>query len=255
MTDLTEAYGFEGRTLVDRDGDKIGKIDELYTDQASGRPEWALVNTGLFGTKKTFVPLSGAEPAGEDVRVPVEKAQVKDAPGIEADGALAEDEERRLFEHYGVDYTTTGTTTATDGPATHGRGTDGHDVSGPTTDDAMTRSEEELRVGTERREAGRVRLRKYVVTEQEQRTVPVRREEVRVEREPITEGNVDQALEGPEISEEEHEVVLHEERPVAETEVVPKERVRLSTEERTDEETVSADLRKERIETDGDGER
>ena len=116
----------------------------------------------------------------------------------------------------------------------------------------MTRSEEELRVGTERREAGRARLRKYVVTETEQRTVPVRREEVRVEREPITEGNVDQALDGPEISEEEHEVVLHEERPVVEKEVVAKERVRLTAEERTDEETVSEDLRKERIETDGD---
>ena len=116
----------------------------------------------------------------------------------------------------------------------------------------MTRSEEELRVGTERRETGRVRLRKHVVTETEQRTVPVRREEVRVEREPITEGNVDQALDGPEISEEEHEVVLHEERPVVEKEVVAKERVRLTAEERTDEETVSEELRKERIETDGD---
>jgi uncharacterized protein (TIGR02271 family) len=245
MRDQTEARGLEGRTLFDRDGDKIGKIDELYEDRQSGSPEWALVNTGLLGTRKSFVPLRGAQPTGEDVRVPVEKAQVKDAPGIEADGALSEDEERRLFEHYGIDYTTASTTTATDG----------HDVSGPTTDDAMTRSEEELRVGTERREAGRARLRKYVVTEHEQRTVPVRREEVRVEREPIHEGNVDQALEGPDISEEEHEVVLHEERPVADTEVVPKERVRMSTEERTDEETVSADLRKERIETDGHEER
>jgi uncharacterized protein (TIGR02271 family) len=252
MTDLSEAYGFEGRTLVDRDGDKIGKIDELYEDRETGRPEWALVNTGLFGTKKSFVPLRGAQPTGEDVRVPVEKARVKDAPAIEPDGALAEDEERRLFEHYGVDYTTAGTTTATEGTTT---ATEGHDVSGPTTDDAMTRSEEELRVGTERREAGRARLRKYVVTEHEQRTVPVRREEVRVEREAIHEGNVDEALEGPEISEEEHEVVLHEERPVAETEVVPKERVRLSTEERTDQETVSAEVRKERIETDGDATR
>jgi uncharacterized protein (TIGR02271 family) len=252
MTDLTEAYGLEGRTLVDRDGDKIGKIEELYEDRESGRPEWALVHTGLFGTKKSFVPLSGAEPTGEDVRVPIEKARVKDAPGIEPDGELSEGDEQRLFEHYGVDYTTAGTTTATEGTTT---ATEGRDVSGPTTDDAMTRSEEELRVGTERREAGRARLRKYVVTEHEQRTVPVRREEVRVEREPIREGNVDQALEGPEISEEEHEVVLHEERPVVETEVVPKERVRLSTEEHTDEETVSADLRKERIETDGDAER
>ena len=101
----------------------------------------------------------------------------------------------------------------------------GRDVSGPTTDDAMTRSEEELRVGTRTHETGRVRLRTYVVTEHVQQTVPVRREEVRVEREPISDANVDQAMAGPEISEEEHEVVLHEEEPVVETRVVPKERV------------------------------
>jgi uncharacterized protein (TIGR02271 family) len=235
MTEVTEAYGFRGRTMIDRDGDKIGKIDDVYEDKQGGRPEWALVNTGLFGTKKTFVPLHDAQPVGEDVRVPFEKGHVKDAPSIEPDGELSESEERQLFEHYEVSYAP-----------------ENGDVSGPTTDDAMTRSEEELRVGTERREAGRVRLRKYVVTENEQRTVPVRREEVRVEREPIDGGNVDQALDGPEISEEEHEVVLHEERPVVDKEVVPKERVRLSTEEHTDEETISEDVRKERIETDGD---
>ncbi len=244
MTEVTHAYGFVGRTLLDRDGDKIGKVDEVYEDQQGGQPEWALVNTGLFGTKKTFVPLRGAHPVGEDVRVPLAREQIKDAPRIDAEGELSESEERLLFEHYQVDYTTAGTTTATDRR--------GADVSGPTTDDAMTRSEEELRVGTVRREAGRARLRKYVVTEQEQRAVPVRREEVRVEREPIHEGNVDQALDGPEISEEEHEVVLHEERPVVDKEVVPKERVRLSTEEHTDEETVSEEVRKERIEADGD---
>ena len=94
----------------------------------------------------------------------------------------------------------------------------------------MTRSEEELRVGTTERERGRARLRKYVVTEQVERTVPVRREEVRVEREPITDANVDQAMDGPEISEEEHEVVLHEEEAVVEKRVVPKERVRLDKE-------------------------
>ena len=245
MTEVSDAYGFEGRTMIDRDGDKIGKIDDIYEDKQTGRPEWALVNTGLFGTKKTFVPLHGAQPTGEDVRVPLEKGHVKDAPSIEADGELSESEERQLYTHYDVAYDTSGYDAA-------GDGTNGGDVSGPSTDDAMTRSEEELRVGTERREAGRARLRKYVVTETEQRTVPVRREEVRVEREPITEGNVDQALDGPEISEEEHEVVLHEERPVVEKEVVAKERVRLSTEEHTDEETISEDVRKERIETDGD---
>jgi uncharacterized protein (TIGR02271 family) len=181
--------------------------------------------------------------------VPVEKAHVKDAPGIDPDGELSETEERQLFTHYDLGY-------ETDGDASTGNGHDstgaGHDVSGPNTDDAMTRSEEELRVATERREAGRARLRKYVVTETEERTVPVRREEVRVEREPITDGNVDQALDGPEISEEEHEVVLHEERPVVDKKTVPKERVRLTADEHTDEETVSEDLRKERIETDGD---
>jgi uncharacterized protein (TIGR02271 family) len=246
MTEVSDAYGFRGRTMLDRDGDKIGKIDDVYEDKQTGRPEWALVNTGLFGTKKTFVPLRAAKPIGEDVRVPLEKAQVKDAPSIEADGELSASEERQLYTHYDVGYATD------DAPETDARKTDGGDVSGPTTDDAMTRSEEELRVGTERREAGRARLRKYVVTEQEQRTVPVRREEVRVEREPITEGNVDQALDGPEISEEEHEVVLHEERPVVDKEVVPKERVRVRTEEQTDQETISETLRKERIETDGD---
>jgi uncharacterized protein (TIGR02271 family) len=253
MTELTEAYGFQGRTMLDRDGDKIGKIDDIYEDKQTGQPEWALVNTGLFGTKKTFVPLRGASPVGEDVRVPVEKAHVKDAPGIDADGELSETEERQLFTHYDLGYETGDASTDNghdvDVDASTGNG---HDASGPTTDDAMTRSEEELRVGTERREAGRARLRKYVVTETEQRTVPVRREEVRVEREPITEGNVDQALDGPEISEEEHEVVLHEERPVVDKETVPKERVRLTAEEHTDEQTVSEELRKERIETDGD---
>jgi PRC-barrel domain len=123
MTDLTEAYTFQGRTLIDRDGDKIGKVDELYEDRDSGRPEWALVSTGLLGTKKSFVPLRGATAAGEDVHLPIEKAQVKDAPSIEPDGDLSEREEQRLFEHYGVDYSTAGTTTATDAEAS-GRGRD-----------------------------------------------------------------------------------------------------------------------------------
>ena len=113
----------------------------------------------------------------------------------------------------------------------------------------MTRSEEELRVGTRQRESGRVRLRKYVVTEQVTRTVPVQREEVRVEREPITDENRDQALDGPEISEEEHEVVLHEEEPVIEKRTVPKERVRLDTDVVQDEREVSDEVRKEQIET------
>jgi uncharacterized protein (TIGR02271 family) len=252
MTEITEAYDFHGRTVVDSQGEKIGKIDELYTDHDGGQPEWALVNTGLFGTKKTFVPVRGASPTGENVQVTVTKDQVKDAPRVDADQQLSETEEQQLFEHYGVPYTTAGSTTATGAPngGDAGGHAAGHDVSGPTTDDAMTRSEEELRVGTAQRERARVRLRKYVVTENVQRTVPVSREEVRIEREPITDANVDRALDGPEISEEEHEVVLHEEEPVVEKRTVPKERVRLGTEAHQEERQVSEDVRKEQIDVD-----
>ena len=247
-TDMTHAYDWQGRTLQDRNGDKIGTIDALYLDQQTDKPEWALVNTGLFGTKSTFVPLAGATPRGEDVVVGVEAQQVKDAPRMVPDEELSEQQEAELFRHYGIDYTAEGSVTATD----DARGAVGHDTSGPTTDDAMTRSEEELRVGKAKQERGRARLRKYVVTEQVQQTVPVQREEVRIEREPITESNVDQALSGPEISEEEHEVVLHEEQPVVEKRAVPKERVRLDKETVVDEAQVSEELRKERIEADGD---
>ncbi len=97
----------------------------------------------------------------------------------------------------------------------------------------MTLSEEELRVGTTEREAGRVRLKKYIVEDEVTETVPVRREEVRVEREPITDANRGDALDGPAISEEEHEVVLHEEEVVAEKRTVPKERIRLETDVET----------------------
>jgi len=251
MTQFTEAYDFRGRTLVDRDGEKIGTVDEVFSDQEGGQPEWALVHTGLLGTKKNFVPLRGASHSGEDVLVTVDKQAVKDAPGIDADQQLSEAEERQLFEHYGVPYTTEGSTTARGVAGDGAEGAVGHDVSGPTTDDAMTRSEEELRVGTRETESGRVRLRKYVVTEEVQQTVPVRREEVRVEREPITDANVDEAMAGPEISDEEHEVILHQEEPVVEKRAVPKERVRLDKDVVEDEREVSETVAKEQIEIDG----
>ena len=116
----------------------------------------------------------------------------------------------------------------------------------------MTRSEEELRVGKEQRETGRARLRKYIVTENVQQTVPVQREELRVEREPITDANRDAAMSGGDLTEEEHEVTLHAEEPVVEKRAVPKERVRLDKETVTDERTVDEEVRKERIDAEGD---
>ncbi len=252
--EMTEAYEWQGRTMVGSDGEKIGKISEIYDDPQTGRPEWATVSSGLFGTKSNFVPLAGASPAGEDVRAQVTKDQVKDAPGVEADGELSEQEEARLFEHYGVPYTEEGSTTA-EGEPTGGQGAragrEGSDTSGPTTDDAMTRSEEELRVGTRESESGRARLRKYVVTENVTQTVPVSHEEVRIEREPITDANRDQAMSGADISEEEHEVVLHAEEPVVEKQTVAKERVRMGTETVSEDREVSEEVRKEQIDTDG----
>lgn len=250
MTEMTQVYEWHGRNVVGSDGEKIGKLSEIYDDPETGKPEWATVSSGLFGTKSNFVPLAGASPAGEDVRVQVTKDQVKDAPGVEPDGDLSEQEEQRLFEYYGVPYTTEGSTTAHGAPqgGTSQAASEGGASGG---DDAMTRSEEELRVGTASREAGRARLRKYVVTEQVQQTVPVSREEVRVEREPITDENVDDAMSGAEISEGEHEVVLHEEEPVVEKRTVPKERVRLDKDRTTEEREVSEQVRKERIDAEG----
>jgi uncharacterized protein (TIGR02271 family) len=198
------------------------------------------------------VPAADANSSGDGLTVPFDKDKVKNAPKIDADGHLSPAEEQELFAYYGLDYGGyEGTRTGyEDAP-----GTVGHDTSGPTTDQAMTRSEEQLHVGTERQEAGRVRLRKWVETEQQNVSVPVSRERAVLEREPITDANVDQALSGKEISDEEHEVVLHEERPVVEKTVTPVERVRVDKETVTEQETVSGDVRKEQIEVEGDVDR
>jgi uncharacterized protein (TIGR02271 family) len=253
-----------GQNLYDRDGDRIGTIEEIYLDAQTGAPEWALVNTGLFGTKSSFVPLQEAGEDADALRVPYQKAHVRDAPNMDPDGRLSQQDEAALYAHYGLEY---GETRSDSGLPERGRGTTdntgedsfggappvGEDTSGPTTDNAMTRSEEELRVGKTEREAGRVRLRKYVVEEEQTHTVPVKREEVRLEREPITDANADAATDGPAISEEEHEVVLHEEQPVADKHAVPKERVRLDKDAHIDEEQVSGTVRKEQIDVDDQG--
>jgi uncharacterized protein (TIGR02271 family) len=261
-----------GSTAVGPSG-KLGTVGEIYLDDETGRPEWATVRTGLFGTKEAFVPLADATISGDELRVPYDKDLVKNAPHHDVEGHLSPHEEADLYRYYGLggersvadavgtargpEYSETSTGVARDATtggiiADDARGTVGHDTSGPTTDHAMTRSEERLSVGTQRVESGVARLRKYVVTENVTETVPVSHEEIRVEREPITDANVGSALDGPAISEEEHEVVLHAERPVVEKEAVPVERVRLDTQTVTGQETVSDTVRKEQIELDDD---
>jgi uncharacterized protein (TIGR02271 family) len=289
----SDLSGLRDGNVVTTSGDKIGSIGQIYLDDQTGDPSFVTANTGLFGTSQSFVPLQGASVRDGDIAVNYDKDTVKNAPRIDDDGKLSPEEEDRLYEYYGLGGGTTTTTdvdydrgadsgadsgadrsvgdkirdaVTSDSGADSGadRGADydagadrtvGHDTSGPTTDDAMTLSEERLNVGTQTREAGRARLRKYVVTENVTQTVPVSREEVRVEREPITDANIGDATSGPDISEEEHEVVLHEERPVVEKEAVPVERVRLDTETVRDEVTVSDEVRKEQVDTDVDVDR
>jgi len=237
-----------GGNIVDESGAKIGSVGQVYLDDQTGEPEWATAKTGLFGTSESFIPLAQADIAGDDLRVPYSKDMVKGAPRIESDGHLSQESEAELYRYYGLAYTEAESDTGLPTDATVG-----HDTSGPTTDSAMTRSEEHLKVGTEKVAAGRARLRKYIVTEQQTVTVPVRREEVRLEREPVTEANLAQSIDGPEITEAEHEIVLHEERAVVNTETVPVERVRLAKETVTDTEHVTGEVRKEQIELEQDG--
>jgi uncharacterized protein (TIGR02271 family) len=260
--------------VVAEHGDKVGSIGQIYVDDTTGAPNWVTVKTGLFGSAETFVPVENARLDGHDIVVSYTKDTIKAAPRVEADGSLSPEEEQTLYRHYGL-----GVSDTTDAISDRNRSagwdgagdapsdlddpseagdhrpdvsdkTVGQDRSGPTTDTAMTRSEERLQVGTQTREAGRARMRKYVVTERVSQTVPVTHDEVHVVREPITDANRGAATSGPAISEEEHEVVLHAETPVVAKETVPVERVRLDTTTVTGQETVSEDVRKEQIELD-----
>lgn len=98
--------GWRGRVMVDRDRDKIGEVVDIYLDNETERPEWAVVRTGLFGLRSTFVPLAEAREVGDELQVPHQRLQVKQAPNIEPDGQLSAAEEAELYRHYGLDYDT-----------------------------------------------------------------------------------------------------------------------------------------------------
>ncbi|WP_144662044.1 DUF2382 domain-containing protein [Paenarthrobacter nicotinovorans] len=264
---IDRLLGLDGNVRT-TEGDKVGSIGTFYTDDDTGEPTWVTVKTGLFGSSESFVPLREAAVEGDDVVVPFSKDHIKDAPRVADDGHLDPGEESRLYNHYGLegaygnDGHARGTDFAAGTAATTGTAdyadttrtdyTDTTDTTDTSRDDAaMTRSEERLNVGTEKQATGRARLRKYITTENVTTTVPVEREEVRLEREPITDSNAGDALSGPDLTESEHVVTLHEERPVVEKETVPVERVRLEKETVRDDVEVEEEVRKERIETDG----
>ncbi|MCP2358810.1 uncharacterized protein (TIGR02271 family) [Nonomuraea thailandensis] len=275
--------------VVGSDGQSIGKVGQIYLNDHSGEPEWVTVRTGFFGMKQTFVPLANARRSGDEIRVPFDKEMIKGAPNIDVDDRLSLSEEADLYRYYGMQPTDiprqrTGEA-RTRGPVTGererngltGTGT-GAGMAGDRTgmageragltgeragmagampggvtedrDIEMTRSEEQLHIGKESREAGRVRLHKYVETEDVQQTIPLSHEEVVIEREPIREGQIAGAHE---IQAEDREMILHEERAVVGKETKPVERIHVRKQDVQHEETVEGKVRKERVEIDEEG--
>jgi Domain of unknown function (DUF2382)/PRC-barrel domain len=238
--------GWRGRVMVDRDHHKIGEVVDIYLDNETDRPEWAVVRTGLFGLRSSFVPLAEAREVGDQLQVPHQRLQVKQAPNIEPDGQLSAAEEAELYRHYGLDYDSV----ALDRGAPAGRGlaepagqsdqpdhhepvgatgvpepassaTGGLAVTGggargaPVGQDQLPVGEGVSRpfvyetpgrpaggAGTRRRQPGQVRLRRYLVTEVVTETEAGQRHEVRVQREPVSDAEVDAVRAAPDGQEE-----------------------------------------------------
>ena len=216
MVERNEIDRIFGSDVRDADGDKIGTAGQVYVDDETGEPAWVTVRTGLFGTRESFVPLAEAYFSEHGLTVPFDKGFIKDAPNQDADGHLTPAEERDLYAYYGTgDATDAGRRPDhdpdwerdDDGPATapvreadrhsddrtigdQSEHTEGRELPGPTTDDSRTGSEDHTDAGSEQRGTGRLRLRKVVVTENVTVSVPVQREEVRVEEEPISGGDL-----------------------------------------------------------------
>jgi stress response protein YsnF len=270
----------ERAAVIGGDGEKLGAVAGVYFDNATNHPEWVAVRSGLFGLNVALVPLAAAELRGAELHVPFDQEQLKRAPHHEPGSELSPQDEIDLFRHYGVSYDAWADTP----PAAEATGraaptaADEIGASAPSESSTMTRSEEQLRVRTESQALGRVRLRKHIVTEYQQITVPVRREEIRIEREPVGDagdfadsdagatsagaagrsvtGRVDPDASVPVDAEGEQEIILYAERPVVRTETVAVERIRLGKQTVTDQETVGGEVRREEIELDdgrGDG--
>ena len=232
---LSEARGVP---VYDSTGDTIGKVEEIFYDEQTNKPEWIGIGTGFFGTKRVLVPVEGADIDADGVRVPYDKAKVKDSPDIDSED-ISQDTEQELYSYYGLSY---GESRSDTGLPEGGRRSGRVESEG-----TVTRSEEELRVGKRETEAGRARLRKWVETQPVSEDVELERETARVTREPVN-----QAVSGAEIGEEEIEVGLRAEQPVVQKETVAKERVGLEKDVEVERETVSDQVRKERVDVDGD---
>jgi uncharacterized protein (TIGR02271 family) len=266
-----------GHDLIDRDGDRVGTIVNFYLDGETGQPDWAVVRTGLLGSRLTLVALdqatvsfAAAVGGGGSVTVPYDPATILDAPSVAPGEELSELDTMAVLRHYGVEVAEPAEPGDLDQADMAGAEAVGARGAGerpaelteqPTTasspSDApveVIRSEEELQVG-KRRRARRVRLKRYVVTDYVTKTIPVQREQVRLEEEPVDEPTSGEPTGQPTggeaaATEEGAEVLLREEEVVVQKRVVPRERVRLTKEVVTQERPVSGAVRKEHVEVD-----
>lgn len=237
--------------LYSVDGDKIGSIGEIYLDDRTNEPEWVTVNTGLFGTSQSFVPLAGATVTENGLTVQYSKDKVKDAPRVDGDEHLDVEQERELYRYYEVAGDSAEVTERRTDDVAAGTAAADRDVADrvDTDDDTMVRHEERLNVGTERVDGGELRLRKYVDTEEQTVTVPVTTESAKVVSRPVDGDTVDN---GEAFREEEVDVHLESERPVVSKETVAVEEVGIETERHTENVQVSDSVRKERVEVEGE---
>ena len=227
-----DAGRLPGVEVYDDAGERVGSVNQIFVDPRSGEPRWVTVSTGTLTFQESFVPLRGARLDGDRLSVAVAGDRIRQAPLLDTGAPLDQEHADRLEAHYGL-------------------GASGE----PAGDVTMTRSEERLVARTREEPVEKVRLRKYLVTEERQITVPVTREEVRLERVPADEAGPagDATAPAGEVTEPAGDVILHEERVVVRTEKVPVERVRLGKETVRDTETVTRPVRKERIEYEGPG--
>jgi uncharacterized protein (TIGR02271 family) len=223
---LDELQGIEGAPVYDETGDQIGKVEEVFVDVDSRRPEWIGLGTGFLGTKRVLVPVQGAQRQDDGVSVPYAKDHVKGAPDLDGD-QISPETERDLTAYYGLGQS--------------------QESSGQGEQQAVIRHEEELAVGTQQVETGRARLHKWVETEPVAMDVELRQETARVTREPV-----DQPVADADLGEESVEVPLTGERPVVQKQTVAKERVGIQKDVATDRQTVEDEVQKERVEVEGD---
>jgi hypothetical protein len=173
--DIDTALAWRGKTVRDQDGNELGTLRELYLDSETSRPAWAGVKRGRLRTTETIVPLGGAAEEGDELVLPFDGTRFDDAPDIDPDVELTEEQERLLHEHYGHEW------------GTPERERDQTDETGAT----MIRSEEEVSVGKQVKPAERVRLKKVIVEDEVTETVPVRKEKIQLETEPPPEGRIE----------------------------------------------------------------